>query len=219
MLLHLFLHFVSNLNNVFSISFSDLDDTLYPFSLGINLSCRKNIQGELRHYSFFVASWFMKNLLSTNVEEPANLKIWPPDYMRHHLLIEESQIAKMCLDLYKEYGTTMAGLKVTTHISLVHWVFTNYNDLSYISFPLLITPSLFSAGIRLWVWQWWVSCKCSWYLTVSQSEARPCFEDPPTFNSTEKNSMRSPQFFYFLVETLNWHAWKKWLWEHFILPT
>ncbi|KAG2534100.1 uncharacterized protein LOC120687303 [Panicum virgatum] len=55
----------------------DLDDTLYPFSLGINLSCRKNIQ----------------------------------DYMRHHLLIEESQIAKMCLDLYKEYGTTMAGLK------------------------------------------------------------------------------------------------------------
>jgi len=62
----------------------------------------------------------MKNLLSTNVEEPANLKIWPPDYMRHHLLIEESQIAKMCLDLYKEYGTTMAGLKVTTHISLVH---------------------------------------------------------------------------------------------------
>jgi hypothetical protein len=36
----------------------------------------------------------------------------------------------MCLDLYKEYGTTMAGLKVTTHNSLVHWVFTNYNDLS-----------------------------------------------------------------------------------------
>jgi len=55
----------------------DLDDTLYPFSVGINLSCRKNIE----------------------------------DFMRHHLLIEESQIAKMCLDLYKEYGTTMAGLK------------------------------------------------------------------------------------------------------------
>jgi len=55
----------------------DLDDTLYPFSVGINLSCRKNIE----------------------------------DFMWHHLLIEESQIAKMCLDLYKEYGTTMAGLK------------------------------------------------------------------------------------------------------------
>ncbi|TVU44295.1 hypothetical protein EJB05_03731, partial [Eragrostis curvula] len=33
------------------------------------------------------------------------------DYMRHHLQIEESQIAEMCLELYKEYGTTMAGLK------------------------------------------------------------------------------------------------------------
>lgn len=32
--------------------------------------------------------------------------------MRHHLRIEESQIADMCLELYKEYGTTMAGLKV-----------------------------------------------------------------------------------------------------------
>ncbi|KAF8708662.1 hypothetical protein HU200_030042 [Digitaria exilis] len=55
----------------------DLDDTLYPFSVGINLSCRKNIQ----------------------------------DYMRHHLQIEENQIAEMCVGLYKEYGTTMAGLK------------------------------------------------------------------------------------------------------------
>jgi pyrimidine and pyridine-specific 5'-nucleotidase len=32
--------------------------------------------------------------------------------MRRHLRIEESQIADMCLELYKEYGTTMAGLKV-----------------------------------------------------------------------------------------------------------
>ncbi|XP_042459252.1 uncharacterized protein C24B11.05-like [Zingiber officinale] len=33
------------------------------------------------------------------------------DFMLHNLHIEESQVAKMCLDLYKEYGTTMAGLK------------------------------------------------------------------------------------------------------------
>ncbi|PAN15047.1 hypothetical protein PAHAL_2G459800 [Panicum hallii] len=56
----------------------DMDDTLYPLSLGINLACRKNIQ----------------------------------DYMLHKLQIEESQVPKMCLDLYKEYGTTMAGLKL-----------------------------------------------------------------------------------------------------------
>ncbi|KAF7818064.1 haloacid dehalogenase-like hydrolase [Senna tora] len=33
------------------------------------------------------------------------------DYMLEHLHMEESQVPKMCLDLYKEYGTTMAGLK------------------------------------------------------------------------------------------------------------
>ncbi|KAL5210701.1 hypothetical protein ABZP36_006324 [Zizania latifolia] len=33
------------------------------------------------------------------------------DYMLRHLQIEEGQIAEMCLELYKEYGTTMAGLK------------------------------------------------------------------------------------------------------------
>ncbi|KAI4301614.1 hypothetical protein L6164_034874 [Bauhinia variegata] len=33
------------------------------------------------------------------------------DYMLERLHIEESEVPKMCLDLYKEYGTTMAGLK------------------------------------------------------------------------------------------------------------
>lgn len=33
------------------------------------------------------------------------------DYMIEHLKIEESEVPRMCLDLYKEYGTTMAGLK------------------------------------------------------------------------------------------------------------
>lgn len=33
------------------------------------------------------------------------------DYMHNHLHIEENLIPKLCLDLYKEHGTTMAGLK------------------------------------------------------------------------------------------------------------
>ncbi|WOL11772.1 hypothetical protein Cni_G20536 [Canna indica] len=33
------------------------------------------------------------------------------DFMLHHLQIEENQVPTMCLDLYKEHGTTMAGLK------------------------------------------------------------------------------------------------------------
>ncbi|KAK6119968.1 hypothetical protein DH2020_046295 [Rehmannia glutinosa] len=55
----------------------DMDDTLYPLSLGINMACRKNIE----------------------------------EYMLHHLNIEESEVPRMCLELYKEHGTTMAGLK------------------------------------------------------------------------------------------------------------
>ncbi|KAG8663656.1 uncharacterized protein C24B11.05 [Manihot esculenta] len=55
----------------------DMDDTLYPLSLGLNLACRKNIE----------------------------------EFMLHHLHIEESQVPRMCLELYREYGTTMAGLK------------------------------------------------------------------------------------------------------------
>lgn len=34
------------------------------------------------------------------------------EYMLHNLQIEESEVPRMCLELYKEHGTTMAGLKV-----------------------------------------------------------------------------------------------------------
>ncbi|XP_077218333.1 uncharacterized protein LOC143852683 [Tasmannia lanceolata] len=33
------------------------------------------------------------------------------EYMLKHLQIEETEVPRMCLELYKEYGTTMAGLK------------------------------------------------------------------------------------------------------------
>uniref|UniRef100_A0A6N2L8W0 Uncharacterized protein n=2 Tax=Salix viminalis TaxID=40686 RepID=A0A6N2L8W0_SALVM len=55
----------------------DMDDTLYPLSLGLNMACRKNIE----------------------------------EYMLHQLQIEESEVPRMCLELYREHGTTMAGLK------------------------------------------------------------------------------------------------------------
>lgn len=35
------------------------------------------------------------------------------EYMLTQLKIEESQVPDMCLDLYREHGTTMAGLKPT----------------------------------------------------------------------------------------------------------
>ncbi|KAK7379118.1 hypothetical protein VNO80_04571 [Phaseolus coccineus] len=35
------------------------------------------------------------------------------EYMLKHLHMEESKVPKICLDFYKEYGTTMAGLKAS----------------------------------------------------------------------------------------------------------
>ncbi|KAI3667177.1 hypothetical protein L6452_42226 [Arctium lappa] len=54
-----------------------MDDTLYPMSLGLNYSCRKNIE----------------------------------EFMLTYLKIKECQVPDMCLNLYREHGTTMAGLK------------------------------------------------------------------------------------------------------------
>lgn len=34
------------------------------------------------------------------------------EFMLQNLGIEASEVPRMCLDLYKEHGTTMAGLKV-----------------------------------------------------------------------------------------------------------
>ncbi|KAF6135142.1 hypothetical protein GIB67_035213 [Kingdonia uniflora] len=69
-------HGISNIAKCEYLLF-DIDDTLYPLSLGLNIACR------------------------TNIEE----------YMVQYLKIEASEVPKMCLELYEEYGTTMAGLK------------------------------------------------------------------------------------------------------------
>ncbi|GAY44972.1 hypothetical protein CUMW_085950 [Citrus unshiu] len=65
----------------------DLDDTLYPLSTGFNLACRRNIEG----YSY--------------------VRLVTPKFMSQHLHIDESEVPRMCLELYREHGTTMAGLK------------------------------------------------------------------------------------------------------------
>ena len=57
-----------------------------------------------------------------------NTLIWNyhnADYMLNKLHIEESQVPKMCLDLYKEHGTTMAGLKVVSEYFFLGELFLN----------------------------------------------------------------------------------------------
>lgn len=85
-----------------------MDDTLYPLSSGLNLACRKNIEGmyaRLLNYKirwYWCLVWMMRCLIFWLLAE----------FMLQHLHIDENEVPKMCLDLYKEYGTTMAGLKV-----------------------------------------------------------------------------------------------------------
>lgn len=38
--------------------------------------------------------------------------LWILEYMIHTLGIEEIKVPEMCVQLYKDYGTTMAGLRV-----------------------------------------------------------------------------------------------------------
>ncbi|RXH90811.1 hypothetical protein DVH24_035575 [Malus domestica] len=42
------------------------------------------------------------------------------EFMLQQLQIEEGEVPRMCLDLYREYGTTMAGLKIFTNSDRAH---------------------------------------------------------------------------------------------------
>ncbi|XP_072997049.1 uncharacterized protein C24B11.05-like [Typha latifolia] len=69
--------YVEQQRSKFDVLLFDLDDTLYPSSIGISNECLNNIG----------------------------------DYMIQKLGVEESKISSMCNLLYKNYGTTMAGLR------------------------------------------------------------------------------------------------------------
>lgn len=95
--------------NASGLARADMDDTLYPLSLGINLACRKNIQGK----SLLSSSKPSFCMRCSELIQRATGQYIIAEYMLNKLRIEESQVPRMCLDLYREYGTTMAGLKVS----------------------------------------------------------------------------------------------------------
>jgi len=71
------------------------------------------------------------------------------DSQRMIWMFEECQIADLCLDLYKEYGTTMAGLKVT------HAVLWNGMFGKMVAESIFISLHLITAGIHKF---WQSSC-------------------------------------------------------------
>lgn len=105
-------------NNLYLSSYLlDLDDTLYPFNSGIAADIMKNIQGTL-HTSASASPYYLsQSIFPPCVTRGQSLllmlmRVCSSDYMVHKLGVEESISLELCVLLYKQYGTTMAGLRV-----------------------------------------------------------------------------------------------------------
>lgn len=99
------LFFVSLKYAIFCVNFADLDDTLYPLSSGIARECGQNIKGD------FLLS--IKISCATSHTSIKALRLtFLVDYMVEKLGIDKSKILELSNSLYKNYGTTMAGLRV-----------------------------------------------------------------------------------------------------------
>lgn len=83
-----------------------MDDTLYPLSSGLNLACRKNIEGTTGLYTHESDD---NDMIDNSNKQFSFIFV---EFMLQYLHIEESEVPRMCLQLYRECGTTMAGLKV-----------------------------------------------------------------------------------------------------------
>jgi len=116
---------------------TDMDDTLYPLSSGLNLACRKNIEGtNTNHENYNTSSVKIICKICTLIKP-----ILFTEYMLKHLHMEESEVPKICLDFYKEYGTTMAGLKVE-----------KYHHFSRFPLHRSFLTRVSISGLWLWVW-------------------------------------------------------------------
>jgi hypothetical protein len=111
-------HKHKSVNNLYYLSYYllDLDDTLYPFNSGIAADIMKNIQGI--HMQLALVSYHSPSPLLLLVLQGVNhcccmlMRLCSSDYMVHKLGVEESISLELCVLLYKQYGTTMAGLRV-----------------------------------------------------------------------------------------------------------
>ncbi|XP_072975763.1 uncharacterized protein C24B11.05-like isoform X2 [Typha angustifolia] len=95
----------------FDVLLFDLDDTLYPSSIGISNECLNNIG----------------------------------DYMIQKLGVEESKISSMCNLLYKNYGTTMAGLRAigyTFDYDEYHRFYGFYTSTNIITSHIILTRNI-----------------------------------------------------------------------------
>lgn len=81
------------------------------------------------------------------------------DYMVEKLGIDKSKIDDLSNLLYKNYGTTMAGLRVLFHLLSFHFLAQNGNSLlnSEISDDLWLFCFIVNSGNWIWLWLRWIS--------------------------------------------------------------
>ncbi|XP_012083036.1 uncharacterized protein C24B11.05 isoform X1 [Jatropha curcas] len=92
---------------------SNLSELLYSFYCLRGTYMEMNPEGRVNELKYDCLLFDMDDTLypmscGLNLACRKNIE----EFMLHHLHIEESEVPRMCLELYREYGTTMAGLKV-----------------------------------------------------------------------------------------------------------
>lgn len=128
---------------------ADLDDTLYPVSSGLATACKNNIHGD---FSVFFCLWVCV-FLHYSYQKFVSFSI--AGYMAEKLGVEKSKIPELSNLLYKNYGTSMAGLRVCFSFSFSFFHLTLFFKKKNPSHNLKCFFKF--SGHWLWLWLWWIS--------------------------------------------------------------
>lgn len=101
---------------------ADVDDTLYPLSSGLSTQCTQNILGT--HLNLTTSFSFSSDIGYNSLPFLYSLICICIEYMVQRLGIDAEKAPEMNYFLYKNYGTSMAGLRVQTHYFLFLFSFT-----------------------------------------------------------------------------------------------
>ena len=99
---------------------------MYPLSTGLAKACGQNIKGECLFANKVLGNVFIVLLFIGVADTSGTIDL---DYMAEKLGIEKSKIDDLSNLLYKNYGTTMAGLRVLFHLLSFHFLAQNGNSL------------------------------------------------------------------------------------------
>lgn len=168
-----------------SAQITDLDDTLYPLSLGLHLACRKNIEGELG----LAESQLTCIELYKSVRNHTDLKLE---------LCFNGQITCCIISKWKKTKSQRCA-SICTRSMEQQWLVSKYlYDCSIIYIAVQLSFLLFlicwisihflTTGARIQVWRRRIPCLCSWKIAIWDSETWPFVEGSDSLNATKEDS-------------------------------